>query len=277
MDENIKSSYNIKDFIIGDFVGRGKFGKIFLAHLVGDPSFKVAIKISKINGENFTVICNEIKFLKLLRSKTVIKFYGAIFDNNKVHIILEYADGGDLCDKITKYYPLSITEIKTTMKKICKAVKYCHDNDVVHSDIKPENILLVGSSLKLCDFGLSFKDSIDKEKIGGTIEYCAPELLKKESFLGPYKSIDIWALGVVFFEILTGSPPFYSENKNIIAEKIRNNDYLIPNFIDGDTKSFVEYILNPDPKLRPSIDEILCHPWFKIKANSELVFFPFQS
>ena len=253
----------VDDFIIGNLIGEGRFGKIYLARMVVDVNLIVALKVVKFTNNNVRNVAREISYLSKLKSKRVIGLYDIFYDRDKVYFVLEYARDGDLYDKIKVEAPFNESDARNMMKSICKAIKKCHDNDIVHSDIKPENILIVGDTLKLADFGLSFKDNQFIDSIGGTIEYSAPELLTGTIITGPYKCIDIWSLGVLFYELVTGIPPFKSFSDDVSIERICTNNYKIPDSLNLETKLFIEYILQPDYKLRPNIKDILSHPWMQ--------------
>ena len=137
------------------------------------------------------------------------------------------------------------------------------DPPIIHRDIKPENILLdVDGVVKLADFGWSnyFDDDSRRLTYCGTPEYLAPEMIKQS---GHDKALDVWNLGVLLFELLTGSPPFEGKSQsdlfnNILALKIK-----WPKGFNGIAKDLISKLLKIEPKHRMPVGEITSHPWFK--------------
>lgn len=155
------------------------------------------------------------------------------------------------------------------MSDILKAIIYCHKRNIVHRDIKAENILFEGrdisSACKLIDFGISLKftkDSKLKDKTG-TILYVAPEVLR-----GSYdEKCDVWACGVLLYLILCGYPPFYGSSRKSVMRKILKDK---PTFhgpvwkkVSYEAKELIKLMLTKNPDLRPSASETLNHAWFK--------------
>ena len=146
-----------------------------------------------------------------------------------------------------------------------------HKNNLVHRDIKPENILLNGDKIKLCDFGWCCEtNSNDRKSFCGTFEYMAPEIIKEI----PYgKPVDIWALGILLYELYFGVSPFNSNKQNeeqtqeIINNIMQNKLFFNRKSIAYDMKDLITHMLENDVNKRYTIDEVVSHPWFKKCKN----------
>ena len=215
------------------------------------------------------LIKKEIRTHCTLRHNNIIKLYNYDYKNNKVFLILEYAEKGNLY-KYLQGKKLSEINKKNIFKKTCEAVAFMHANNLIHRDIKPENILLDKNlDPKLCDFGWSAK--VQKNEIRatfcGTYEYMAPEVFESEDY---NENIDVWSLGILLYEIFHGSSPFFGKSafkiyKNIVAGNICFKKNLDPMVID-----LILKILKINPNERPSVYDILEHPFMKSLENKFL-------
>lgn len=114
-------------------------------------------------------------------------------------------------------------------------------------------------TIKLSDFGWStHTPEKNRNTFCGTLDYLPPEMVKKQTY---DSSVDIWSIGVLAFEFMTGRPPFESESYDMTTHRIKNKEMQFPDYISNEAKDFVCHILQIDPNERPSIDQILEHPW----------------
>ena len=141
-----------------------------------------------------------------------------------MHLVVEYCHGGDLHRKLKKIDHFTEQKAKRIIRQCLQALNYLHNHNIAHRDLKPENILIVGDSVKLIDFGISMllQDSNQlMNSTRGTPFYFAPEVLE-----GKYdKRCDLWAIGVIAFEMLAGEPPFNGEDFAELQSKIKAADY----------------------------------------------------
>jgi serine/threonine protein kinase len=187
------------------------------------------------------------------RHPFVVKLYYAFQDHEKLYLILEYAQGGEL------FHHLAIERMFTEevaafyMAEMILALEHLHQNvRVIYRDLKPENCLLdVEGHLLLTDFGLS-KVALDSEdertnSVLGTIEYMAPEVIEGK----PYDfSVDWWGLGAIGFDLLTGSPPFGGNNHAKIQHNILTQKLKLPYFLGPDAKDLLTRLLRKEPQKR---------------------------
>ena len=221
----------------------------------------------KIIQQNMVSQINkEIEIMYKLNHPHIIKLYSHFEDNDDFCLVMEYASQGQLYSIIKKHKKLCQIIAKQYMKEIISAIQYLHTRSppIIHRDIKPENILIdQEGNCKLADFGWANFDNGRKniDTFGGTPEYLAPEMINQ---CGHDKSVDIWALGILLFEMLTGRIPFnFSENKTQLYNSIK---ILKINWTDDFphlAKDLISKILCINPNERLSLEEILNHQWFR--------------
>ena len=211
----------------------------------------------------------------MLTHPNIIQFKEIIRDTkyDYCHIVMEYANDGDLSQKIKlqKTKPFSEEKILSYFIQICYAVKYIHDKKIIHRDIKAANVFLMkDGQVKLGDFGIARRLSPLKNKattITGTPYYLSPEIINNEPY--DYKS-DIWALGVLLYELCTLKLPFESNNIAQLSMKIIRGTYRpIPCFFSKELRKLLNDLLNVNPKQRPTINQILNYNIIKEKMRTK--------
>jgi len=225
IDKNIilrgrKENYKLN---IEDVIGKGAFGIVFKARRTSDNTF-VAVKCTRLIDEYNVMMSKstlrEFAVLNTIRHKNVIKAFDFIIDNEHCFNILEYGIM-DLKTFITTYYKGGIPESITMvfLYQILNGLVFCHDRGIIHRDLKPQNVLLFHNknnsfTLKICDFGMSCHTSgpINNCVEVVTLFYRAPELLL--DFNKYDKTIDVWSVGCIFAEMITGSTLFRGDYSN---------------------------------------------------------------
>ena len=211
-------------------------------------------------------INREIEIMYQLNHPHIIKLYSHFEDNDNFYLIMEYASKGQLYSIIRKHKKLSQIIAKQYMEEIISALQYLHTRNppIIHRDIKPENILIDHEGkCKLADFGWSNFDNgrKNRDSCGGTPEYLAPEMINQ---CGHDKSVDIWALGILLFEMLTGRIPFnYSQDRSQLYNSIKVLNISWTDDFPYLAKDLVSKILCINPNERLSLEEILNHQWFR--------------
>ena len=250
-------------------IGRGTFGSVWkVQHKKTKQVFaiKVINKESIIQQNMLDQINKEIEIMYKLDHPNIIKLYSHFEDDDDFCLIMEYASKGQLFSFIKKHKKLNQIMAKQFMKEIISAVEYLHNQSppIIHRDIKPENILIdQNGKSKLADFGWASFDNgrKDIETYCGTPEYLAPEMINRA---GHDKSVDIWALGVLLFEMLAGRTPFnLIGNDNELYNSIKKVNINWPDDFPKLAKDLISKILCINPKDRLSLDEIINHQWFK--------------
>jgi serine/threonine protein kinase len=258
--------YSVEDKAIG----KGGFGKVWKVRYKDSDKvyvIKVMCKQNIIAQKMTEQINREIEIMYKINHPHIIKLINHFEDDQNLYLIMELGAKGQLFSLLNKYrHGFDQTRAAQYMREIISAVKYLHSFDppIIHRDIKPENILLdENGRCKLADFGWSNYVNPDKVRVTfcGTPEYLAPEMVNK---IGHDTSVDIWALGVLCFELLTGKLPFNGRNNK---ELFSNIGALNINWPENDfnplAKNLIIKILKKNPKERPSLDEILTQPWFE--------------
>ena len=243
-------------------------------------ALKVINKDLLIKKNLLNSIYNEIDFHSKLFHKNIIHLIAIYEDENNINIILEYANSENLL--IKKKNIKSEKEIFTLFIQILNALCFLHENNLLHRDIKPENILIHNKNeIKLCDFGTCNENFIgNRNTICGTFEYMAPEIIKEKSY---DKSVDIWSLGIVLYELTHGFTPFnmkFNGNKKydeIIKELILNkydfNKGLI-RFVSESCLNLIKSMIEYNPIKRIKMREILKDEFILKFSDKKISFSP---
>ncbi|PWZ43816.1 CBL-interacting protein kinase 14 [Zea mays] len=255
---------------MGKLLGKGVFGKVHYARDL-ESNQGVAIKIMDkdmvLKAGLSEQVKREITTMRLVEHKNIVRLHEVMATRNKIYIIMEYAKGGELLDKVKRSGRLTEADTHRYFQQLIGALDHCHSRGVYHRDLKPENLLLdENGDLKVSDFGLSaFSESRGTDgllhTVCGTPVYIAPEVIKKTGYDGA-KS-DIWSCGVVLFVLVAGYLPFQGPNMMEIYRKIHDSDFRCPSWFSHKLKRLLYKILNPNPSMRPSIQEIKESTWFR--------------
>ena len=221
------------------------------------------VKLLKLSDKEKNNALNEVRILASVKSSFVISYKEAFFDEKEqcLGIVMEYADKGDLYQKITEYKKTAMlfeeTDIWRILLQLIKGLKSLHDLKILHRDLKSANVFLFSDgSVKLGDLNVS---KVAKKGLGytqtGTPYYASPEVWKDQ----PYNNkSDIWSLGCVLYEMITLHPPFRAENMEGLFNKVIKGKYKnIPNRFSNDLSDIVRLLIQVDPDKRPSCDELL--------------------
>lgn len=202
----------------------------------------------------------EIEVHKKLNHKYIIKLLDYEFKENKIVMLIELAKHGDLYGLLPKIDELGENKILKMYYKILKALQYLHSNNYVHRDIKPENILITKKfKPKLADFGTSVKNNIIANTFCGTYEYMAPEVYLR---CKQNDKVDVWAVGILLYEIMHKRTPFRDDTLQSIKEKLDTKTIYFKIETNELVKDFIYYALKFNPKDRPSISDLLNHKLF---------------
>lgn len=259
-------------------IGKGSFGSVYLVkHNTTNQTYACKkMKIYFRQSYDKQAILNELKVLACHKSQYIIKLEDAYVYNNHIHLVTEYAERGDMSKMLKRLKSRSRYIMEDTIKKylfqMCLGIKYLHDNNVIHRDIKTANIFLTkDNDIKLGDVGiikiLKKTNNYAYTNIG-TPYYMSPELYKHKRYTN---KTDIWSMGVVLYELMTFKVPYNADNLPALKYKISNQKWLIePKFKERYSKELVSLlykILEPIPYNRYNINQILESPYFKAEYN----------
>ncbi|XP_028758875.1 CBL-interacting serine/threonine-protein kinase 3-like isoform X2 [Neltuma alba] len=260
----------IGKYEVGRTIGEGTFAKVKFARNseTGEPvAIKILEKEKVLKHKMAEQIRREIATMKLIKHPNVVRLYEVMGSRTKIYIVLEFATGGELFDKIVNHGRMSEKEARTYFQQLINAVDYCHSRGVYHRDLKPENLLLdAHGQLKVSDFGLSalsqqIKDDGLLHTTCGTPNYVAPEVLDDRGYDGA--TADLWSCGVILFVLLAGYLPFDDPNIMNLYKKISAAEFTCPPWISFSARKLITRILDPNPVTRITISQILGDEWFK--------------
>ncbi|OMJ07368.1 Meiosis-specific serine/threonine-protein kinase mek1 [Smittium culicis] len=265
LELNINSVYQITDKVLGS----GTFAKVNLA-IRKDTQTQVAVKIMKkkdrLNPGSMgggTNYIDEINLLRAFDHPNIMRVTDVIETEKKVYVFMPLVSGGDLFDQIIKSGSLFEEESKFITYQMLLALKYLHDRNISHRDVKPENILMDSkdsfSIAMLSDFGMARTTDPNNrmQTICGTFQYIAPEIIKSGMDKNPTNkpgysmAVDCWSLGIVVYAMLSGMLPFSSPDGN--------DNILFKQILTG-AVDFSDKVWN---KVSPLVQEAFSDPWIK--------------
>lgn len=229
--------------------------------------------MSHLNDKEKEAAKREVQFLKVLIGPTLIKAYQNFVEEDNIYIIMEYAEGGTLADKIhmTKFkkQKFSTDVILSWISQVILGVMLMHSKNILHRDLKSLNLFLTKDGiLKIGDFGISKQlDAMSDLALTnvGTPYYMAPEVCKGE----PYgEKADIWAIGCILYELALLRKPFDADSIQGVFDKIINKPPdMMSEELDMDVRMLITAMLDKDPVKRPSIWDLSYMPCINDRIN----------
>ena len=259
-------------------LGQGGFGTVFRV-TKNDSNEEFALKVTPLEllkkPKMIQKHKSEVEIQRSLNHINILKSFDYFEDSRNTYIVLELCPHKSVKDLVRSKGHLSEVETASILREIIDGLIYLHDNRIIHRDLKLENFLIGNDGhVKIADFGLSTKLDFDDQRrftVCGTPNYLSPEILTSSSKGHSYE-VDIWAIGVCAFAMLTGKPPFETRNIKLTYEHIRSCSYRFPmemrlSFV---AKDFVQSILQIKPELRPSAPELSLHPFLAMADKKQI-------
>lgn len=274
-----------RGYVIGKKIGQGSYATVHITDYNNSVNEKHQVLACKIFNKNRApqdflknFFPRELEILTKLENPHVIQVHSILQRGPRVFIFMRYAENGDLLEFIKKHGPVSETNAKEWFRQMVSGLKYLHNNQIAHRDLKCENVLLSKRyNVKLADFGFARyctdKDghNVLSQTYCGSAAYAAPEVVSGI----PYdpKMADIWSLGVILYIMLNAAMPFDDSNlKTLLKDQLHrkwNFRSVFRSSLSHDAKSIVHRLLEPNLMMRLGMDQILEHNWVYLHPSEQ--------
>lgn len=239
--------FHLGMFEIGRPLGKGKFGRVYLAKEKSTGfvcALKVLHKSELQQGKVEKQVRREIEIQSNLAHPNILRLYGHFHDTKRIFLILEFAGKGELYKHLRKETKFPEWKAASYIAQMAAALKYLHGKHVMHRDIKPENILVgIHGEIKISDFGWSVHAPNNRRNtMCGTLDYLPPEMLKpgnQENFYS--EKVDLWSLGVLMYEFLCGEAPF-EDTPVMTQRRIARREMKVPSYVSAEARDLIEKV-----------------------------------
>lgn len=262
---------SIDELIVLKVLGRGTFASVRQA--IHRPSGRIfalkTVRRDKViqEGGHAEHLVREANVQVRMRHRNIVLLYGHFEDSERVHFVLEFVAGGQLLQRMRKIGRLSREEAARMFLDVISALMYIHQHNIVHRDIKPENVLLQEQDksdeyiAKIGDFGCcAMLSDLEptRNTLCGTMDYLAPEMIDQQ----PHDHrVDVWASGVLLYEMLVGEPPFKAKSQLEALRRILSSEVQCPSFMDEDAADLIRLLLHKSCKARLPLAQAASHAY----------------
>ncbi|KAI0306449.1 hypothetical protein B0F90DRAFT_1915460 [Multifurca ochricompacta] len=276
-------------WIKGALIGAGSFGKVYLG-MDATNGLLMAVKQVEVpttasderKKSMIDALEREIELLKDLQHVNIVQYLYSSSDEEYFNIFLEYVPGGSVAALLRNYGAFEEPLVRNFVRQILEGLDYVHERGIVHRDIKGANVLVDNKGgIKISDFGISKKlednlmpgNRLHRPSLQGSVYWMAPEVVKQVAYT---KKVDIWGVGCLIVEMLTGEHPWAQLNPMQAIFKLTSNiDRLfsakppIPSDISADAQNFLDLCFELDHEIRPPAGDLLGHAWVKKKPSTK--------
>ncbi|KAL4336072.1 hypothetical protein GQ457_07G036200 [Hibiscus cannabinus] len=271
-DEN--GNKMINEYVREYKIGSGSYGKVVLYRNNVDGKHYAIKAFHKSHllklrvGPSETAmsdVLREVQIMKILEHPNIVNLIEVIDDPamDQFYMVLEYVEGKCVCEDSGPQGGIGEDTARKYVRDIVSGLMYLHAHNIVHGDIKPDNLLITSTgTVKIGDFSVSqvFEDDNDElRRSPGTPVFTAPECCLGLTYHG--KAADTWALGVTLYCMVLGRYPFLGETLQDTYDKIVNNPLILPNNMNWELRNLIEGLLCKDPKHRMTLNDVAEHPW----------------
>ena len=284
-------SKRIQDITLLKFLGKGAFGTVYLSTKDGKNCYYATKQIDRAIADrpNFRkYFKTELRLLQGLNHPNIVHLEDLKYDNKYYYVVMEYINGGSLSECLKKYKLMngkSFSEdiVQYLMRQIVSAVKFIHSKNIIHRDLKLDNIMvnfnndydkancnMLKSTIKIIDFGLAIQLTQNHlaTSVLGSPANMDPLILKemvnrgkKITKLGYDQKADIWSLGTICYQLLIGQYVFNAETMNELLKKVETGNYSVPTSVSYEVVSFLNGMLQYKGEKRLNADELSKHPF----------------
>uniref|UniRef100_A0A8C7CZ58 non-specific serine/threonine protein kinase n=1 Tax=Oncorhynchus kisutch TaxID=8019 RepID=A0A8C7CZ58_ONCKI len=239
-------------------IGKGNFAKVKLArHILTGKE----VRLGHGEGGGWGLF-REVRIMKGLNHPNIVQLFEVIETDKTLYLIMEYASGGEVFDYLVSHGRMKEIEARAKFRQIVSAVHYCHMKNIVHRDLKAENLLLdANANIKIADFGFSNEFTLGNklDTFCGSPPYAAPELFQGKKYDGP--EVDVWSLGVILYTLVSGSLPFDGQNLKELRERVLRGKYRVPFYMSTDCEGILRRFLVLNPTKRCTLDQVMKDKW----------------
>ncbi|RDB21078.1 Protein kinase byr2 [Hypsizygus marmoreus] len=270
-------------WIKGALIGAGSFGKVYLGMDAANGLLMAVKQVELPTGSApnqerkksmLSALEREIELLKNLQHANIVQYLYSSIDEEYLNIFLEYVPGGSVTALLRNYGAFEEPLVKNFVRQILEGLNYLHERDIIHRDIKGGNILVDNKGgIKISDFGISKKvddnlltgNRVNRPSLQGSVFWMAPEVVKQSAHT---RKADIWSVGCLVVEMLTGEHPWAQLTQMQAIFKIGSSAKpTIPSDISAEAQDFLQLTFELDHEARPSAAELLQHPWISKKTK----------
>ena len=259
-----------EELILIKEIGRGSTSIVYLAQN-WERTESFAVKCISKNSLKKTNalknLQNEISIMRKIKFPSLAQLHRVYEDEEQVYLVMEYLPHGNMLKRVLDKEAMNEEKCARFMKNLLETLNYLHSNNIVHRDLKLENILMTDDStmeFKIIDFGLAYNSNSFEKRKCGSPGYVAPEMLRDEEY---DSKIDVFSAGVILYILLHGEHPFEAGDTSKILTKNLECKFKVNKKFSTQAAEFIRTAMDPFPEQRPSALQLLEHPWLANKPK----------